>query len=75
VARQGHLSARTAHASAIKEYADMEAAVNSAAGRINGRLWPGELAADRYVNRPHSRTRWPALCRGESGACTPMRDG
>ncbi|MBA2590222.1 MAG: trehalose-6-phosphate synthase [Alphaproteobacteria bacterium] len=62
--------------SAIKEYADMEAAVNSAAGRINGAYSDASWAPVRYVNRAYSRTALAGLYRAARvGLVTPMRDG
>jgi trehalose 6-phosphate synthase len=62
--------------SAIKEYADMEAAVNSAAGRINGAYSDAAWAPVRYVNRPYSRTALAGLyAAARVGLVTPMRDG
>ena len=62
--------------SAIKEYAEMEAAVNSAAGRINGTYSEANWAPVRYVNRPYSRTALAGLyALARVGLVTPMRDG
>jgi trehalose 6-phosphate synthase len=62
--------------SAIKEYADMEAAVNSAAGRINGTYSDATWAPVRYVNRAYSRTALAGLyAASRVGLVTPMRDG
>jgi trehalose 6-phosphate synthase len=62
--------------SAIKEYAEMEAAVNSAAGRINGAYSEASWSPVRYVNRPYSRTALAGLFRtARVGLVTPMRDG
>ncbi|MES2472312.1 MAG: trehalose-6-phosphate synthase [Pseudomonadota bacterium] len=62
--------------SAIKEYSDMEAAVNSAAGRINGAYSDAAWAPVRYVNRPYSRTALAGLyAAARVGLVTPMRDG
>jgi trehalose 6-phosphate synthase len=62
--------------STIKEYAEMEAAVNSAAGRINGSYSEANWAPVRYVNRPYSRTVLAGLySAAHVGLVTPMRDG
>jgi trehalose 6-phosphate synthase len=62
--------------SAIKEYAEMEAAVNSAAGRINGTYSEANWAPVRYVNRAYSRTALAGLYAvARVGLVTPMRDG
>ena len=62
--------------SQIKEYSEMEAAVNTAAGRINGTYSEASWSPVRYVNRPYSRTALAGLYRA-SHIClvTPMRDG
>jgi trehalose 6-phosphate synthase len=49
--------------SQIKEYAEMEAAVNSAAGLINGNYSDASWAPVRYVNRAYSRTALAGLYR------------
>jgi trehalose 6-phosphate synthase len=62
--------------SQIKEYADMEQAVNAAAGRINGSFAEAAWTPVRYVNRPYSRTALSGLFRAARvGLVTPMRDG
>jgi trehalose 6-phosphate synthase len=62
--------------SAIKEYSEMEAAVNSAAGRINGSYSEANWSPVRYVNRPYSRTVLAGLySAAHVGLVTPMRDG
>jgi len=62
--------------SAIKEYSEMEGAVNSAAGRINGAYSEASWTPMRYVNRPYSRTALAGLySAAEVGLVTPMRDG
>jgi trehalose 6-phosphate synthase len=62
--------------SQIKEYADMEEAVNSTAGRINGTYSDASWSPMRYVNRPYSRTALSGLYRGARvGLVTPLRDG
>jgi trehalose 6-phosphate synthase len=62
--------------SAIKEYAEIEAAVNSAAGRINGAYGQANWLPMRYVNRSYSRTALAGLyAAARVGLVTPMRDG
>jgi len=62
--------------SQIKEYAEMEQAVSSAAGRINGAFSEAAWTPVRYVNRPYSRTALAGLYRASHvGLVTPMRDG
>ncbi|HKQ44886.1 MAG TPA: trehalose-6-phosphate synthase [Rhizomicrobium sp.] len=62
--------------SAIKEYSEMEAAVNSAAGRINGAYSQASWSPVRYVNRPYNRTALAGLfAAARVGLVTPMRDG
>ena len=62
--------------SQIKEYAEMESAVNTTAGRINGTYSDASWSPMRYVNRPYSRTALSGLYRGARVALvTPLRDG
>jgi trehalose 6-phosphate synthase len=62
--------------SAIKEYAEMEHAVNTAAGRINGTFSEAAWTPVRYVNRAYSRTALAGMYRAAKvGLVTPMRDG
>ncbi len=62
--------------SQIKEYAEMEAAVNTTAGRINGTYSDASWSPMRYVNRPYSRTALSGLYRSARvGLVTPLRDG
>ena len=62
--------------SQIKEYAEMESAVNATAGRINGTYSDASWSPMRYVNRPYSRTALSGLYRGARVALvTPLRDG
>ncbi|HEY5082890.1 MAG TPA: trehalose-6-phosphate synthase, partial [Rhizomicrobium sp.] len=62
--------------SAIKEYAEIEAALNSAAGRINGAYGQASWLPMRYVNRSYSRTALAGLyAAARVGLVTPMRDG
>jgi len=62
--------------SEIPEYADLEEALSSAAGSINGKY--GEVAWTplRYVNRVYSRSALAGLYRAARvGLVTPLRDG
>jgi len=62
--------------SQIKEYSEMESAVGSAAGRINGAYSEANWTPVRYVNRPYSRTTLAGLyAAADVGLVTPMRDG
>jgi trehalose 6-phosphate synthase len=62
--------------SQIKEYADMEAQVNTTLGRINAAYSDASWAPVRYVNRPYGRTALAGLYRAARvGLVTPMRDG
>jgi trehalose 6-phosphate synthase len=62
--------------SQIKEYSEMETAVSSAAGRINGAYSEANWTPVRYVNRPYSRTALAGLyAAADVGLVTPMRDG
>lgn len=62
--------------SQIREYAEMEEAVNATAGRINGTYSDASWSPMRYVNRPYSRTALSGLYRGARVALvTPLRDG
>ncbi|MEO8300864.1 MAG: trehalose-6-phosphate synthase [Rhizomicrobium sp.] len=62
--------------SQIKEYSEMETAVNGAAGRINGAYSEANWTPVRYVNRSYSRTTLAGLyAAADVGLVTPMRDG
>jgi len=62
--------------SQIKEYSEMESAVGSAAGRINGAYSEANWTPVRYVNRAYSRTTLAGLyAAADVGLVTPMRDG
>ena len=62
--------------SQIKEYAEMEQAVNSIIGRINGAYSDASWAPVRYVTKPYSRTALAGLYRAARvGLVTPLRDG
>jgi trehalose 6-phosphate synthase len=60
----------------IPEYADIEQAIGSAAGRINGAYGEADWTPIRYVNRAYSRTTLAGLYRAARAALvTPLRDG
>jgi trehalose 6-phosphate synthase len=62
--------------SAIAEYAELEQAANSAAGRINGKYGEVSWTPIRYVNRVYSRSALAGLYRTARVALvTPLRDG
>jgi trehalose 6-phosphate synthase len=62
--------------SEIREYMDIDQAVGSAAGRINGTFGEASWTPIRYVNRAHSRTALAGLYRAARAALvTPLRDG
>jgi trehalose 6-phosphate synthase len=62
--------------SEIREYAEMESTVSSAAGRINGAYGDASWTPIRYVNRTHSRPALTGLYRAARvGLVTPIRDG
>jgi trehalose 6-phosphate synthase len=62
--------------SGIPEYADLEQAANSAAGRINGKYGEVSWTPIRYVNRVYSRSALAGLYRtARVGLVTPLRDG
>jgi len=62
--------------SAIPEYAELEEAANSAAGRINGKYGEVSWTPIRYVNRVYSRSALAGLYRtARVGLVTPLRDG
>jgi len=62
--------------SQIKEYAEIEQAVSSAAGRINGAFSEAAWTPVRYVNRAYSRTALAGLyAASQVGLVTPVRDG
>ena len=62
--------------SAIPEYADLEQAANTAAGRINGKYGEVSWTPIRYVNRVYSRAALAGLYRtARVGLVTPLRDG
>ena len=61
---------------AIPEYAELEQAANSAAGRINGKYGEVSWTPIRYVNRVYSRSALAGLYRtARVGLVTPLRDG
>jgi trehalose 6-phosphate synthase len=62
--------------SEIPEYADLEEALGSAAGRINGKYGDVSWTPIRYVNRVYSRSALAGLYRAARvGLVTPLRDG
>jgi trehalose 6-phosphate synthase len=62
--------------SAIPEYAELEEAANSGAGRLNGKYGEVSWTPIRYVNRVHSRSALAGLYRtARVGLVTPLRDG
>ena len=62
--------------SAVPEYAEMEHAVNSLVGQINGRYGEPAWTPIRYVNRSFSRAALAGLYRSARvGLVTPLRDG
>jgi trehalose 6-phosphate synthase len=62
--------------SAIPEYAELEQAANTAAGRINGKYGEVSWTPIRYVNRFYSRSALAGLYRtARVGLVTPLRDG
>jgi len=62
--------------SEIQEYHELEEAVGSAAGRINGQYGEVSWTPIRYVNRAYSRSALAGLYRSaRAGLVTPLRDG
>jgi trehalose 6-phosphate synthase len=60
----------------IPEYAELQAALESAAGRINGKYGEVSWTPIRYVNRVYSRAVLAGLYRTARAALvTPLRDG
>ena len=60
----------------IPEYAELEEALGSAAGRINGKYGEVSWTPIRYVNRVYSRSVLAGLYRAARvGLVTPLRDG
>jgi trehalose 6-phosphate synthase len=60
----------------IPEYAELEEALGSAAGRINGKYGEVSWTPIRYVNRVYSRSVLAGLYRtARVGLVTPLRDG
>jgi trehalose 6-phosphate synthase len=60
----------------IQEYADMQQAINMAAGRINGTYGEAAWTPIRYVNRSYSRNALAGLYHAARvGLVTPLRDG
>jgi trehalose 6-phosphate synthase len=62
--------------SEIPEYSELEEALGSAAGRINGKYGEVSWTPIRYVNRVYSRAVLAGLYRtARVGLVTPLRDG
>ncbi|MGH6889229.1 MAG: alpha,alpha-trehalose-phosphate synthase (UDP-forming) [Rhizomicrobium sp.] len=62
--------------SEVPEYAEMERAIDTLAGRINGTYGDVSWTPMRYTNRPYSRTALAGLYRTARVALvTPLRDG
>jgi trehalose 6-phosphate synthase len=62
--------------SAIREYADIEHAIEASAGRINSTYGEASWLPVRYVNRTYTRTALGGLYRSaQVGLVTPLRDG
>jgi trehalose 6-phosphate synthase len=60
----------------IPEYSDLQEALESAAGRINGKYGEVSWTPIRYVNRVYSRSVLTGLYRtARVGLVTPLRDG
>ena len=60
----------------IPEYSDLQRALESAAGRINGKYGEVSWTPIRYVNRVYSRSVLAGLYRtARVGLVTPLRDG
>jgi trehalose 6-phosphate synthase len=60
----------------IPEYSDLQEALESAAGRINGKYGEVSWTPIRYVNRAYSRSVLAGLYRtARVGLVTPLRDG
>jgi trehalose 6-phosphate synthase len=60
----------------VPEYAEMERAIDTLAGRINGTYGDVSWTPMRYTNRPYSRTALAGLYRAARvGLVTPLRDG
>jgi trehalose 6-phosphate synthase len=60
----------------IQDYADMQQAISTAAGRINGAYGEAAWTPIRYVNRSYSRNALAGLYHAARvGLVTPLRDG
>jgi trehalose 6-phosphate synthase len=60
----------------IPEYAELQGALEAAAGRINGKFGEVSWTPIRYVNRAYSRSVLAGLYRiARVGLVTPLRDG
>jgi len=62
--------------SGVPEYVDMEQAVSTLVGQVNGRHGEPSWTPIRYVNRAYSRASLAGLYRSaDVGLVTPLRDG
>ena len=67
---------QTSSRSDIPEYSELDEALGSAAGRINGKYGEVSWTPIRYVNRVYSRSVLAGLYRtARVGLVTPLRDG
>jgi trehalose 6-phosphate synthase len=70
-----HVATDTAHRP-HHEYADIEQAIGSAAGRINGAYGQADWTPIRYINRAYGHSTLAGLYRAARvGLVTPLRDG
>jgi trehalose 6-phosphate synthase len=71
-----YLQIAPANRAEIPEYAELQEALESAAGRINGKYADVSWTPIRYVNRVYSRSVLAGLYRtARVGLVTPLRDG
>src|SRR5260370_1816774 len=71
-----YLQLRPKTRSEMPEYAELEEALGSAAGRINGKYGEVSWTPIRYVNRVYGRSALAGLYRtARVGLVTPLRDG
>jgi len=76
VGKMTYLQIAPKNRSEIPEYAELEEALGSAAGRINGKYGEVSWTPIRYVNRAYSRSVLAGLYRtARIGLVTPLRDG
>jgi trehalose 6-phosphate synthase len=74
--RLTYLQIAPANRAEIPEYSDLQEALESAAGRINGKYGEVSWTPMRYVNRVYSRSVLAGLYRtARVGLVTPLRDG